>query len=299
LLNLGSFLKDAREEKGLSLDDVQELTKIKVAYLKAIEEGKYDELPGLFYVKAFVKTYCEALGLPAHEVMDIYQSDLPGGKQTAPVNHNQDMVTENEPKPPGFFSRWGSSLIVWSVAIIILLAIYYFVTSSSSDDGEKSEVKESVVSVSTDKSIKTEEPVQVNPKPQETEKPQVKVEEKKVEEKKVEEKREPVANPVDDGKNVVSVSQGKDTFEYSVKNSKTVKMQLTATGECYVHYGPTDKSKIYELTTLQKGQSIEWTNDASTLLRIGAMENVQLTVNGEPIELSGYLGVRTLIFDVK
>lgn len=60
---LGQQLREARLQKGMSLDDVQEMTKIRKRYLEAIEAGDYKVLPGSFYVRAFIKTYAETVGL--------------------------------------------------------------------------------------------------------------------------------------------------------------------------------------------------------------------------------------------
>lgn len=64
---LGQQLREARLQKGMSLDDVQEMTKIRKRYLEAIEAGDYKVLPGSFYVRAFIKTYAETVGLNPDE----------------------------------------------------------------------------------------------------------------------------------------------------------------------------------------------------------------------------------------
>ncbi|HEY0827135.1 MAG TPA: helix-turn-helix domain-containing protein, partial [Bacilli bacterium] len=66
--DLGQLLIKARNEKGLTIEDLQETTKIRKAYLEAIEEGNYKKLPGNFYVRAFIKSYAEAVGLEPDEV---------------------------------------------------------------------------------------------------------------------------------------------------------------------------------------------------------------------------------------
>lgn len=47
---LGSYLKQVREEKMITLDDLQRTTKIQKRYLVAIEEGNFDTLPGIFFM---------------------------------------------------------------------------------------------------------------------------------------------------------------------------------------------------------------------------------------------------------
>ena len=70
---LGARLKEARLQKGYSLDDLQEITKIQKRYLVGIEEGNYASMPGSFYVRAFIKQYAEAVGLNPNEILQQYQ----------------------------------------------------------------------------------------------------------------------------------------------------------------------------------------------------------------------------------
>ncbi len=81
LTELGARLKEARLAKGLSLDDLQEVTKIQKRYLVGIEEGNYSIMPGSFYVRAFIKQYAEAVGLDPEEVLADYKQDIPGVQQ--------------------------------------------------------------------------------------------------------------------------------------------------------------------------------------------------------------------------
>lgn len=63
---IGKTLKTARIEKGYTLDDLQQITKIQKRYLIAIEDENFAALPGDFYVKAFIKQYAEMSGLIQH-----------------------------------------------------------------------------------------------------------------------------------------------------------------------------------------------------------------------------------------
>ena len=72
-LELGSLLKKAREEKELSIDDIQEETKIRKKYLEAIEENNFEILPGNVYLKVFIKGYAREVGLDYQELLAKYQ----------------------------------------------------------------------------------------------------------------------------------------------------------------------------------------------------------------------------------
>ena len=67
--NIGQTLKAAREKKGYTLDDLQQITKIQKRYLIAIEENNFEALPGQFYVRAFVRQYANTVGLDGDAVV--------------------------------------------------------------------------------------------------------------------------------------------------------------------------------------------------------------------------------------
>ncbi|MCM3689843.1 helix-turn-helix domain-containing protein [Neobacillus niacini] len=77
MTELGNRLKEERLAKGLSLEDLQSLTKIQKRYLVGIEEGNYSSMPGNFYVRAFVKQYAEALQLNPDEIFELYKNEIP------------------------------------------------------------------------------------------------------------------------------------------------------------------------------------------------------------------------------
>lgn len=71
-IELGLLLKKAREEKNLTLADIQERTKIRKKYLKAIEENNFDILPAKIYLKVFVKGYAREVDINYEELLKYY-----------------------------------------------------------------------------------------------------------------------------------------------------------------------------------------------------------------------------------
>lgn len=71
-IELGTLLKKARKEKNLSLADIQEKTKIRKKYLKAIEENDFDIPPGQVYLKVFVKAYAREVDINYEELLKYY-----------------------------------------------------------------------------------------------------------------------------------------------------------------------------------------------------------------------------------
>jgi transcriptional regulator with XRE-family HTH domain len=67
--DVGGFLRGERELRYISLDDVAERTKISRRYLKAIEEGRYDQLPGETFVRGFIRSYAQSVGLDPEDTL--------------------------------------------------------------------------------------------------------------------------------------------------------------------------------------------------------------------------------------
>jgi cytoskeleton protein RodZ len=74
---LGDQLRQARENKGLSLEQVEEVTHIRRAFLQALEEERFDALPGDVYVKGFLRNYARFLNLNPEEIMAAYNTTNP------------------------------------------------------------------------------------------------------------------------------------------------------------------------------------------------------------------------------
>ena len=69
---LGAFLRQTREEKQVTLEELAEKTKIRKAYLEAIEGGDQDVLPDEVYVRGFLRIYAKVLGIDPDEVIRMY-----------------------------------------------------------------------------------------------------------------------------------------------------------------------------------------------------------------------------------
>lgn len=72
---LGDLLREKREQLNLSLDDIEKGTNIRKLYIKSIEEGNYDKLPGEVFLKGFIKTYGKFLGLDSQQLLEQYKNE--------------------------------------------------------------------------------------------------------------------------------------------------------------------------------------------------------------------------------
>ncbi|HVP35961.1 MAG TPA: RodZ domain-containing protein [Terriglobales bacterium] len=85
--NLGSFLREKRKAKGLSIEQVSDELRIRQTFLEALEEEKYELLPAPLYKKIFLKAYADYLGLNYEEILNKFPVE--GGK----VREKEELLT--------------------------------------------------------------------------------------------------------------------------------------------------------------------------------------------------------------
>jgi transcriptional regulator with XRE-family HTH domain len=74
VFEIGNTLREARVRRNLTLQQVEEDTKIRVKYVQAMENEDFDVMPGATYVKGFLRTYSQYLALDPEVMLDEYRS---------------------------------------------------------------------------------------------------------------------------------------------------------------------------------------------------------------------------------
>ncbi|MBJ6363445.1 RodZ domain-containing protein [Paenibacillus sp. GCM10012307] len=133
---LGALLRKSREQKGFTLDDIQNLTKIQKRYLEAIEEGNYKVLPGNFYVRAFIKNYAEAVGLNTEDMLELFKKEVPS-ITIEPTPDPVMMPRRAASRTADRFNKWGFTLMMWLFFILIVVIFYIFVLRTPEDNANK------------------------------------------------------------------------------------------------------------------------------------------------------------------
>jgi cytoskeletal protein RodZ len=72
MFEIGNSLREARTRKGLDFPELEEGTKIRAKYLRALEDEAFETLPSATYVKGFLRTYADYLGLDGQLYVDEY-----------------------------------------------------------------------------------------------------------------------------------------------------------------------------------------------------------------------------------
>jgi cytoskeletal protein RodZ len=69
---VGQYLRELRDQRKMSVEEVARVTRMPVASVERIEADRFDELPGEVFVRGFLKSYARALNTPADEVLARY-----------------------------------------------------------------------------------------------------------------------------------------------------------------------------------------------------------------------------------
>jgi cytoskeletal protein RodZ len=272
LSNLGELLKRARLEKGISIEELQETTKIRRRYIEAIEQGQFEALPGSFYARAFVKNLAEVLGLDPHQVLSQFESELPKTHSTSYETIRHSRVQAKMPSPAG---RWFTKGLGYLFVILIVSLTYYLVIQNVDDSGvdRNDAFEKGVDSDTTDEGENVDSPPPAAAPPTDSATPPAQ-----------EEKEEPKVEVVYNKTGTVGRSEA--DF-YSVKNASDLVITLKALEDCWFILNRVDSNgEIVESLTLKKGESRNWTLQESAWLRLGNPRGVEMTINGHPIRTS-------------
>ncbi|MCA1030142.1 DUF4115 domain-containing protein [Bacillus timonensis] len=277
MTELGNKLKETRESKQISLDDLQQITKIQKRYLIGIEEGNYQIMPGKFYVRAFVKQYAEAVGLDPDEIFHEYKHELPNTINEDIPNQLSRVTSRKQ------ISAKGSKLLEMIPMILIiivilgtLIALWFFfqgknVGTELNDENskEQTEVEESENSPINDPNETSEENSVSNSS-----------ENEQTEENDTEEESVPQQQFTITEKSGIAA-----TVELS--NTDTFLVEISAKPDKQTWVGIKNgkgKNFLSELLTDGAKRQFDLTEEQSITFNIGNTIDTELLINGIPFE---------------
>lgn len=121
LSSVGARLCEGRNAKNLSFDDAHNETNIRIVYLKAMESGDFDELPGSVYTRGYLQSYAECLGLDEDEILSLYDRAL---NQLHEGEEESSSQGQKHSEPVPHKSEFNPGTMVVVVGIILALLIY-------------------------------------------------------------------------------------------------------------------------------------------------------------------------------
>jgi hypothetical protein len=115
MFEIGASLAEARRARGLAVHDAEQLTCMRAKYLTALEEERFDALPGRAYARAFLRTYATALGLQGDRFVAEFDAQRPEPEEEEPVPDFRPREPFHFPVPvPLLAAAAVCALFVWS-----------------------------------------------------------------------------------------------------------------------------------------------------------------------------------------
>ena len=96
--DIASVLREAREKKGVSLDEAQFATKITLKYLLALESGQHDALPSSVHLKGYLRNYAKYLEIDPEPLLELYDNRINHPYQAQ--RHPSEAISPDSPIPP-------------------------------------------------------------------------------------------------------------------------------------------------------------------------------------------------------
>jgi cytoskeleton protein RodZ len=129
---IGELLHHARTARGLTLTEVSEATKIRVRYLRALEDEDWDVMPASAYARGFLRTYASYLGLDADALVEEYRRSVePPAVEVRPSERAS-------PAAPGIRARGPigpRALAALAVGAVVLVIFILGITGGGSGGG--------------------------------------------------------------------------------------------------------------------------------------------------------------------
>jgi cytoskeleton protein RodZ len=116
VLEIGSSLREARVRRGVELGQVEADTHIRTRYLEALENDRFELLPGEAYVRGFLRTYADYLELDADLFVDEYNAHFAPPEEPLP-----QLIQRRRGGPHGLPAR-GTVAALLTVALVAVLA---------------------------------------------------------------------------------------------------------------------------------------------------------------------------------
>lgn len=254
--SVGEILKNTREAKGITIEQVAEATSIRVLYLEAIENEQFNLVPGEVYLKGFIRNYANYIGLNGPAMVEKYKEQVEANKKhehpvqadTNDIKHKQpEQINQRKTKlaksdVSAIKSLLGKYVtkrnIVLLAGIIVFIAAASFLSSffSGSKDSEPSKTKQAAVeSVQSESANKSQ-----------------------------------AASVLKDQSGV-----------YIVKDAASIEAQVEFSGDCWTE-AYADGKEVF-MGMMSAGKTVNWKAEKELQIKVGNVRVAKINCNGQLI----------------
>lgn len=129
MFEIGNSLREARVRRGIDFAQAELATKVRGKYLRALEEEHFEVLPAETYVKGFLRTYAEYLGLDGQLYVDEYNSRFVIGEEQSEARARRSAA-----RPQRRNRRIETNVVLIALAAIAVLTVIFVAAWKASGD---------------------------------------------------------------------------------------------------------------------------------------------------------------------
>ncbi len=133
MAEIGEMLREARMRRRIDMTEVESATKIRGKYLRALENEEWDLLPGPTFVKTFLRTYAEYLGLDPRLLVEEYRQryERPSTQDLTPFSAARARGRARRRRVAGI----GPVVVILGCVAVLLGSLWALGTWGDDDDG--------------------------------------------------------------------------------------------------------------------------------------------------------------------
>jgi cytoskeletal protein RodZ len=162
--NIGDTLREARMRQHLDIADVEARTKIRAKYLRALENEEFGMLPGPTFVKTFLRTYAEALGLDPQVLVEDYRTTYESREEAEQLQPlSPTAVARDRRRGPG--PPRGPWLVIGLAVVAVVGALLVIGLVGGDDEGGGGDGEQASGTTTEETTPKTETEEQQQPAP--------------------------------------------------------------------------------------------------------------------------------------
>lgn len=127
MIDLGTYLREKREERGMTLDHVANATKIRKTLLEQLEENNFKFLPEKVFVRGFVRAYATETGANLREALDLFEDQFGRSESgsSGPTPTFRSAAPQAAPTSEG--PRFRMSYLVLVIVALLTFTVAFFV----------------------------------------------------------------------------------------------------------------------------------------------------------------------------
>lgn len=278
-MQIGEKLKDARLEKGYSLEEVSRLTKIQIRHLNAIEENNFSLIPGNFYARVFIKEYANVVGVDFKALLDEHHHEIPTVDQD--VDYTQ--LSRSRRKSTSSKSSPFATILPTIIVFVLLFGVIFFIWRTLQDpNGKSPDVGEQV---QTDQSIGDEVSIPSNIDDQDDTHSDEGDDPDQTEEDVVEEPE----------LLLVSYENAVSKYQFSTTD-ESIKLEIESSGSNWLEVEDDQGNRLYYETLQSSGSPVSFdiSDESFVYLRFGNPGEITITINDMEVELSEEISLTTV-----